>query len=77
MPGTLIPAPEASPDILITAMHFAPEHNAERQITGLDAFLREVPSDGVLSLNITPPHGQLVRSRQKTWRENADFSDRL
>ena len=52
VPGTLHPAPDAPSDVRITAMHYTPEHATERQVTELEAFLADMPSEGVLWLNV-------------------------
>ena len=51
-PGTLCPLPEAHPDVRMMAIHYSTECYAEEQVTDLDAYLKSMPSQGVLWLDV-------------------------
>lgn len=51
-PGTLEPHPEAAPQAVITVIHYTAEDYTETAVTDLQAYLKTVPDDGVLWINV-------------------------
>ena len=51
-PGTLLASPEAPAQVRITAIHYASDHYKEEEVADLDAYLSNLPGEGVLWLNI-------------------------
>jgi magnesium transporter len=51
-PGTLSSLLEISLPARITAIHYSAEHYTEEQVTDLEAYLKAVPHEGVLWLNV-------------------------
>jgi magnesium transporter len=51
-PGTLAPLPDAAPHVVVTAIHYTAEEYTETQVTDLQAYLQQVPRDGVVWFNV-------------------------
>jgi magnesium transporter len=51
-PGTLWTLPEAPKEVRITAIHYISEHYQEEEVTDLEAYLKALPAEGILWLNV-------------------------
>jgi magnesium transporter len=51
-PGTLHPPVLAHTEVRVTAIHYTAEHYHEEQITDLDVYLKAVPGDGVVWIDV-------------------------
>src|SRR5436305_14662414 len=51
-PGTLAPLRDAAPHVVVTAIHYTAEEYTETQVTDLQAYLQQVPRDGVVWFNV-------------------------
>jgi magnesium transporter len=51
-PGTLASPPDATPHVLVTAIHYTAEDYTETQVTDLETYLQTAPPDGVFWFNV-------------------------